>query len=118
MLRTFRGLCLICFCVLAFAIVVAIFELIALPILDATGCHSTEILPSFSCGEGLVRRSMEIVLNLPILFIYAALFAFAKSSPPSREFMLLLYAFDAILVLALIHPLLLLAQRHGKVRSR
>ncbi len=124
MLRAFRGLCLICFCVLAFAFVVAILELAALPILSATGflsatgCHSTEILPSFACGEGWGRRSIEIVLNLPILFIYAALFTFAKNSPPSREFMLLLYTFDAILLLALIHPLLLLAQRLGKARSR
>jgi hypothetical protein len=124
MLRAFRGLCLICFCVLAFAVVVAILELAALPILnatgllDATGCHSTEILPSFACGEGWVRRSMEIVLNLPVIFIYAALFTFAKNSPPSREFMLLLYAFDAILVLGLVHPLLLFAQRRGKDRRR
>jgi hypothetical protein len=118
MLRVVQGLCQICFCILAFAVVVAILELAALPILDAAGCHSTEILPSFACGEGWVRRSIEIVLNLPVLFIYAALFAFAKNSPPGREFMLLLYAFDAILVLALIHPLLLLAQRLGKGRSR
>ncbi len=114
MLRVCQGLCQICFSILAFAVVVAILELAALPILDAIGCHSTEILPSFSCGKGWVRRSLEILLNLPVLFIYAALFAFAKNSPPGREFMLLLHAFDAILVLALIHPLILLARRLGK----
>jgi hypothetical protein len=117
MLGAFRGVCLICFCILGVAVIVAILEFAALPILlEATGCHSTEVLPSLACGEGWggegwARRSIEIVLNLPLLFFYALAFTFSKGGPPSKEFMLLLYLFDAILFLALIYPLLFFLAR-------
>jgi hypothetical protein len=113
MLRPFRGLCLICFCILGIALIVAILEVAALPIiLTATGCQANfEILPNFTCGDGLVRRSIETVLNLPLLFVYAPAFTFFLTAPPSRDFRLLLYLFDVILVLALTYPLLFLLAR-------
>jgi hypothetical protein len=110
MLRTFRGLCLICFCILGIAVTLAVLE--------AAGCHSTEVLPSFTCGEGLARRSIEIILNLPLLFFYATAFALFGNMPPSIEFRLLLFLFDLILILALIYPLLfVLARKSGKPSS-
>lgn len=115
MLRTIRGLCLVCLCILGIAVILAALEFAALPlVLKSTGCSVTEILPSLACGEGWVRRSMEVVLNLPFLFIYAVLFTFAKNGAPGREFMLLLYAFDAILILAIMYPPLLYLARRGR----
>jgi hypothetical protein len=68
MVRSFQGVCLICFCILGLALVVAILEVAALPVmLNATGCQSNfEILPNFTCGRGLIRRSIEVILNLPL----------------------------------------------------
>jgi hypothetical protein len=116
--RSFRGLCLICFCILGIAVVVAILEFAALPvILNATGCQSNfEILPNFTCGQGLVRRSIEVVLNLPFVFVYAPAFTlFTWHAPRPRDFMLLLYFFNALLIFALTYPLLLFFRRkHAK----
>ncbi|HEY1982636.1 MAG TPA: hypothetical protein VGH13_21365 [Xanthobacteraceae bacterium] len=106
-----RGLCLICLCILGTAIVIGIVELVTAPILlKVTGCHGLEILPGVSCGSGGFSFK-EFVLNLPFLFLWAAMFFFRTSSPPSREFLLLLYPFKAILVLALTYPLLILFTR-------
>jgi hypothetical protein len=113
----FRKLCLGCFCILGLALVVAIFEAAALGVvLNISGCKmNPEILPNFTCGEGLARSSIEFVLNLPLAFVYAPAFTLFWIHPPSRTFMLLLYIFDVILVLALTYPLLiLLARRHAK----
>jgi hypothetical protein len=116
--RFFRTLCLGCFCILGLAVVVAIFEAAALDfVLNITGCKSNpEILPNFTCGDGLVRSSIELVLNLPLVFVYAPAFTFFfRDHPPSRTFMLLLYSFDIILVLALTYPLLVfLARKRAK----
>jgi hypothetical protein len=120
MARSFRRLCLICVCVLGIAVVVAILEVVALPIiLAATGCQSNfEILPNFTCGEGVVRRSIETILNLPLVFVYAPAFTFFLTAPPARNFRLLLYFFDVILILALTYPLLfLLARKRTKDSS-
>jgi len=117
MLRSFRGLCLICFCVLGIAVIVAVLEYATLPnLLETAGCHWTEVLPSFTCGEGWARRSIETILNLPLLFFYATAFTlFFKDMPPSIEFRLLLFLFDLILILALIYPLLFVfARKSGK----
>src|SRR5665647_508453 len=99
MLRTFRGVCLICFCILGAAVIVALLEVAAYPIiLNATGCSSTEVLFSFTCGDGWVGHSIAMVLNLPLLFDYArTVTLFGASAPIGREFMLLLYLFDGIL---------------------
>jgi hypothetical protein len=95
--KFFRGLCLICLCILGIAAIVAILQLA-------------------TCGYGWVSRLIEIVLNLPLLFFYAPVISYARAfsltvSPPSREFMLLLYLFDVILALALTYPLLILFTR-------
>ena len=119
MLKALRGVCLTCFYVLGIAAVVAFFEYIALPVLlEATGCHRMDILLGLECGkgwagEGWARRSVEIVLNLPVLFFYAFAFTFSKAARPSAEFMALLYFFDAILFLAMIYPLLFFFKRRS-----
>ena len=108
---------MICLCILGVAAIVAILELAAGPaLLKATGCSPTEILPGVTCRDGWVHHAMEIVLNLPFLFVFAVVFtAFASNSPPSREFMLLLYLFDVVLVLALVYPVLrLLAWKRAR----
>jgi hypothetical protein len=113
MLKAFRGVCLICFCGLGIALIVAILEVCTLPIILAeTGCQANfEILPNFTCGEGLVRHSIETILNLPFLFVYAPAFTLFITAPLARNFRLLLYLFDAILFLALTYPLLFLLVR-------
>jgi hypothetical protein len=115
--KFFRGLCLICLCILGIAAIVAILQLATSSILlKVTRCSPTEILPMFTCGYGWVSRLIEIVLNLPLLFFYAPVISYARAfsltvSPLSREFMLLLYLFDVILALALTYPLLILFTR-------
>jgi hypothetical protein len=98
----------------------AFVELVTAPILlKMTGCHANEILPGVSCGFGWVNRLIEVALNLPFLFLWAVAFSvFPTSSPPSREFMLLLYLFDAILVLALTYLVLRLLERKRARRNQ
>jgi hypothetical protein len=57
----------------------------------------------------LVGRLIEFVLDLPYGFVLAPAFTvlFRADAPPGREFMLLLYLLDVILVLALTHPIML-----------
>jgi hypothetical protein len=119
MLRAFRGLCLICFCILGVALIVVILEVAALPmILNATDCRAHfEILTNFTCGDGLVRRTMEIVLDLPRLFVYAPMFTIFVTARLARNFMLLLYLFDLILILALTYPFLFLFARKRGAQS-
>jgi hypothetical protein len=105
---------------LGVALIVVILEVAVLPmILNATGCRAHfEILVNFTCGDGLVRRSMEMVLDLPSLFVYAPMFTILVTARLARNFMLLLYLFDLILILALIYPLLfLLARKSGAKNS-
>ena len=119
MLRTFRGVCLICLCILGGAVIVALLELVAYPIvLKSTGCSWTDGPQRFTCGDGWVGHSIAIVLNLPILFSYARTFTlFGASASFGREFTLLLYLFDVIFILALTYPLLILFARKSGRRS-
>jgi hypothetical protein len=118
MLRVFRILCLICFCILGAALVVATFEFaVGERVLNSiTGCRvNSEILPNFSCGQGLARSLIEWVLNLPLLFSVALALTIFGPAAPSRTFMLLLYVFDIMFVLALTYPALVcLARRRVK----
>jgi hypothetical protein len=119
MLRIFRGASLICFCILGVAVITAPLELAAYPIISkATGCSWTEVMQSFACGDGWVGHSIATVLNLPMLFSSAREFTFsAASASLSREYVLLLYLFDVIFILALTYPLLLLFTRKSGRRS-
>jgi hypothetical protein len=117
LMRVFRGLCLGCFCILGIALVVAIVEAAAFDrVVSISGCHwNPEILPNFTCGEGVFGQSIAMVLNLPFAFVYAVGFTLFWLAPPSRAFMFLLYGFDVILVLALTHPVLVyLARKRAK----
>lgn len=120
MLRAFRAVCLICLCILGVAVIMGLLELTAYPIiLKSTGCRSTEVLFSSNCGDGWGGRSIALVLNLPSLFSSAGEFTFSVAGASlSREYLLLLYLFDAIFTLALAYPLLLLfGRKHGRPRS-
>jgi len=117
MLRLFRILCLICYCILGTALVVATFEFaVGERILNSiTGCQmNAEILPNFTCGQGLVRSLIEWVLNLPLLFAALTIF---EPAAPSRTFMLLLYIFDLMFVLALTYPVLVFLARKRVKRN-
>jgi len=66
---------------------------------------------------------VEIVLDLPFLFFYALVFSYDRAfspitSPLSREFMLLLYLFDVILILALTYLVLRLLERKRARRNQ
>ena len=102
-----------CLCIVGAAVAMAPFELAAYPaIVKATGCHSTGVPFSFTCGDGWVARSMALILNLPMLFSSAREFTFsATSARLSWQYMSMLYLFDVIFVLALVYPLLLLFGR-------
>jgi hypothetical protein len=114
MLRLFRILCLICCCILGAALVVATFEFaVGERVLSGiTGCQmNSEILPNFTCGQGLVRSLIEWVLNLPLLFAVALALTIFGPAAPSQTFMLLLYIFDLMFVLALTYPVLVFLAR-------
>jgi hypothetical protein len=115
MLRMVRGVCLICFCIVGVAIVVAPLELAAYPMLKSIGCSWTEGQQSFTCGDGWVGHLISPVLNLPIRFSDAREFTFGVSAPLGRGFDV--YLFDAIFTLALIYLLLILFTRKGGRRS-
>ena len=117
MLRVFRAVCLICLCVVGAAVVMAFLELaVYSTILGTTGCRSAEVLFSFTCGDSWAGQSIALALNLPSLFSSAPEFTFSTAGASlSRGYLLLLYLFDAIFILALTYPLLLLFGRK-KVR--
>lgn len=57
------------------------------------------------------------VLNLPLLFAVALALTIFGPAAPSRTFMLLLYIFDLMLVLALTYPVLVFLVRKRVKRS-
>lgn len=120
MWRQVRILCLICSCILGAALVVAAFEFAVGERLlkSITGCQwNAEILPNFTCGQGLSGSLIEWVLNLPLLFAVALALTIVGPAAPSRTFMLLLYIFDLMLVLALTYPVLVFLARNRVKRS-
>jgi hypothetical protein len=115
MLRVFRRVSLLCLCIVGVAVVVAPLELIAYPILKSIGCSMTEDQQSFTCGDGWVGHFISTVLKLPILFSDAREFTFGARTSLGRGFTI--YLFDAIFILALAYPLLILFARKGGRRS-
>lgn len=91
-------------------------ELVAYPnILKATGCSTGEVLFSFTCGDGWGGHAIAFVLNLPMLFSSAREFTFSVAGASlSLKYVLLLYLFDAIFILALTYLLLLVFRRPGR----
>ncbi|MFK4518750.1 hypothetical protein ABIF20_006115 [Bradyrhizobium japonicum] len=114
-LKVFRGVSLLCLCIVGVAVVVAPLELVAYPILKSIGCSLSEEQQSFTCGGGWVGHFISTVLNLPILFSDAREFTFGAGASFGRG--LAVYLFDAIFVLALAYPLLILFARKGGRRS-
>jgi len=116
MSRFIRSLCLACFCILGIAVAILIFEAAALDrVLDISGCKvGGDLFAYFVCARvGLVSYSTELVLNLPLLFMYAPFFTLFPA--PGRTFMLLVYVLDLVLILGLTYPLLvLLGWKHAK----
>lgn len=114
MLKVFRGVSLLCLCIVGVAVVVAPLELVAYPILKSIGCSLTEETQGFTCGNGWIGHSISTVLNLPILFSDAREFTFG-----ARAFGrgVTIYLFDAIFILALAYPLLILFAPKGSRRS-
>ena len=120
MSRLFRILCLICSCILGAALLVATFEFTvgARVLISVTGCQwNPEILPNFTCGQGLGRSLIEWVLDLPLLFAGALVLTVVGPAAPSRTFMFLLYIFDLMFVLALTYPVLVFLARKRVKRS-
>ena len=86
-------------------------ELIAYPILETIGCSLTEEHQSFTCGDSWVSHFISPLLNLPMLFSNAREFTFGARASFGRGFTI--YLFDAIFILALAYPLLILFSRKG-----
>jgi hypothetical protein len=115
MLKVLRGVSLLCLCIVGVAVIVAPLELVAYPILKSIGCSLTEEQQSFTCGDGWVGRFISTVLNLPIMFSDAREFTFGARAAFGRGFTV--YFFDAIFILALAYPLLMLFARKGGGRT-
>lgn len=111
LLKVFRGVSLLCLCIVGIAVVVAPLELVAYPILKSIGCSLTQEQQSFTCGGGWVGRIISTVLNLPMLFSDAREFTFGARGSFGPG--LTVYLFDAIFILAAAYPLLMLFARKG-----
>ena len=92
MLKAFRGISLLCLCIVGVAVVVGPLELVAYPTLKSFGCSLTEG-QGFTCGDGWVGRFISTVLNLPIRFSDAREFTFGARASFGRG--LAVYLFDA-----------------------
>ena len=113
MLNVFRGVSLLCLCIVGVAVVLAPLELVAYPTLRSIGCSLTEGQQSFTCGDDWVSYFTSTVLNLPILSSDAREFTFGARASFGRGFTV--YLFDAIFFLALACPLLMLfARKDGR----
>jgi hypothetical protein len=115
MLKLIRGVSLLCLCIVGVAVVVAPLELIAYPVLKSIGCSLTDETQGFTCGDGWIGHSISTVLNLPILFSDAREFTFGARAAFGRGFSI--YLFDAIFILALAYPLLILFAPKGSRRG-
>ena len=109
-MRLIRSLCLACFSLLAAAVAIAIVETFAPSLITSVaGCQwNGDIVPNFTCREGVLQRPTELVLNVPILMVLAPVVTLFGPALPNPNFMMLLYGFDGVLVLALAHPVLAL----------
>ena len=113
-LRVFRVVSLLCLCIVGMAVVLVPLELVAYPILKSIGCGWFEGQQRFACAGGWFSDFMSTVLNLPIMFSNAREFTFASASFGGG---ITAYLFDAIFILALAYPLLILFGRKGGGRS-
>jgi hypothetical protein len=113
-LKGFRGVSLLCLCIVGVAVVVVPLELVAYPILKSVGCSFSEGQQRFICGGGWVAHLGSTVLNLPILFSDAREFTFGAGATSERG--LAVYLLDAIFILALAYPLLILFAGKGDCR--
>ncbi|HEV2628404.1 MAG TPA: hypothetical protein VGV41_07145 [Pseudolabrys sp.] len=107
-----RWLLLICrFCSYALlaAAVIFVFDVI-FALVAPRACEMENILPSFKC-VGQLGAPISFILNIPILFIYSALFALSALMghpvPVRPLFVLLGSAFDLVLVLGFAWPIYL-----------
>jgi hypothetical protein len=114
--RLFRGLCLVCFCILLVALAIAVLDLTLLSNVNAFGsCERLQghaAPPGFFCTGPLLDQAAGFVLNLPVFFFfYAPLITLF--SPPSvpRSALLLWYAIDAVIVFGMTYPVLVRLQR-------
>jgi len=114
-LKLFRGVSLLCLCIVGVAVVVAPLGLVAYPILKSVGCSFDQGQQTFACGDGWTGHFVSTILNLPILFSNAREFTFGARASFGRAFTV--YLFDAIFMLALAYPLLILFARKGNRRS-
>jgi len=110
-LKVFRVVSLLCLCIVGVAVVVVPLELVAYPILKSIGCGSSEEQQRFACTGGRLGDFMSPVLNLPIMFSNAREFTLGASASLARG--ITVYLFDAIFILALAYPLLILFARKG-----
>lgn len=102
---------LFCLCLGALAVLVALLDLVAYPILKSIGWSLTGDLQRFTSGDGWLRYFVSTVLDLPILFSDARELSFGTRAS------FVVYLFDAIFILASAYPLLMLFARKGVLRS-
>ena len=133
MAQLIRLLWKFCIWILLAAVAIAIFDIVALFIVDkfasrpgwfVLGCRwHTEIFPNFSCGPSLPQQAASIVLNLPLLFIYAVVFTYAffftstNSSGLGTFLIIAFFVMDGILLFAIAYPVVtFIARERGRFR--
>ena len=114
-LKVARGVSLLCLCIVGVAVVVAPLELVFYPFLRSIGCSLSDGQQGFICDGGWIGGFTSTVLNLPILFTDAREFTFGPQALSGRG--VAVYLFDAIFILALAYPLLILFAGKGSRRG-
>ena len=114
--RLFRRLCLACFCVVLVALAIAVLDATLLSNVNSFGsCERVRghaAPPGFYCTGPLLDQAAGFLLNLPLLFfVLAPLVTLFPSPSDPRSALLLMYAVDAVIVLGITYPVLLLLQR-------
>src|SRR4051794_33555711 len=103
-LKVFRVVSLLCLCIVGVAVVAVPLELVAYPILQSIGGGWTNGQQRFYCAGGWLGEIISTVLTLPINFSNGSA-SFGRG--------ITVYLFDAIFILALAYPLLILFARKG-----
>ena len=118
MIKAFKWLCRICFCIVLAAITLGMFELVYFdnPKTTHLGCRVGEYANIY-CGEGALPAVKEFILNLPFGFAMAPPILFRPSSilndivvPPSMHprlkythpLVIYLYSLNLIIILSII----------------
>ena len=123
MKTVFKWLCAASFCIVLFAIAIGVFELAYFsdPKAKFLGCTPAGDFAGIACDDPWLLHVKELVFNLPLGLAVALPVTVRFSDSADASFMAVMYAFDLVLVLAMIQVLRILmwlVRRRWRVPAR